>query len=564
MTAKLQSAFALILTAVILSACSPSVPVDVTTAAPAVPSANPVISATRSPIPAVPTQTPTPKPSTTQPLPDHGPYFAFINAVEGSPLPTLILLGPNAAGRKEIPLAGQFETGNCFSCVISPDGEWLAYWSGFAGDRDSSFPSLELAPPYDLQLNLLHLPDGASTVITALLSPDYPANFDKAMDAIVNQPGMYDPNDEYDLVGSFIEGIHSAAWSPDNRYLAFAGEMDGPSSDLYVYDLSQKSIRRLSSGLKNIVGTRAIRWSPDGKWIVYSSGFWVGEGMTVTYYAARPDGSAFREYPEQVTSFAGWLSDTVFLVTDDANGIGKHRLESADLGSSRMSMIWKCQYSDIAFDPGQSVLVSQLYPVDSEPECRIPGLYFRAIPSGYARLVTGLEGVEYFTTIDFLGMGDLRYLVSDENLYVYSISPAGESSLLLSGDLYPYIAPDSKWVAFAGKGLRIMNSSGEISDPSTDIQMDMVFWRPDSKGFLFLSGSDVYSVSLPDIIISRWDGISYPSDAGIPYWQPDSLGYFFKSGSDLYFLSLREKSLVFIQPVPYPFFFDPVWVAVPE
>jgi hypothetical protein len=547
----------------ILYACAPTAPVAIPTTAPAVPSAGPTESATRFIASATPSQSPTPQPTAAQPLPSHGPYFAFISEGEGNLMLTLI--GADAEGRKEIPLIGQFETGWCFSCVVSPDGEWLAYWTGYAGDRDSSFPALELKPPYDLQLNLLHLPDVTSTVITTLLSPDYPANFDKAMEAIINQSGMYDPNDGYDLVGSFIEGIHSAAWSPDSRYLAFAGEMDGPSSDLYVYDVSQKTIRRLSSGLKNIVGYQAIRWSPDGKWIVYSSGYWYGEGMTVTYYAARPDDSASREYPEEVDFLAGWLSDSVFLVTRNGNGIGNFRLESADLESGRVSMIWKCQYSDIAFDPGNSLLVSQLYPLGSDGECQEPGLYFRSPPAGYTRRIMDLGEEDYYTTIDFLGLGDLRYLVSDWKLNTYSISSTGKSTLLISEDRFPYVAPDRQWVAFAGKGLRIMDSSGNLSEQLTDIQIDKVLWRPDSKGFLLLSGSDVYSVSLPEKIISRMDGVRYPSEAGIPYWQPDSQGFFFKSDSDLYFLSLRTRSLELIQPIiPFPYSFDPVWVAVPE
>jgi hypothetical protein len=563
MTIKPQTAFLLISTAIILSACAPSAPVAATITVPAVSPAGLTASATRFAASATPSLVPTPEPTATQPLPDHGPYFIFISEGEGNLI--LSIIGADAQGRKDIPLVGQFETGYCFSCIVSPDGEWLAYWTGYAGDRDSSFPALKLEPPYDLQLNLLHLPDGASTVITALLSPDYPANFDKAMDAIINQPGLYDPNDGYDLVGSFIEGIHSAAWSPDSRYLAFAGEMDGPTSDLYVYDISQKTIRRLSSGLKNIVGYQAIRWSPDGKWIVYSSGYWYGEGMTVTFYAARPDGSAYREYPENMDFLKGWLSDSVFLVTRDGNGIGTSRLESADLESGRMAMIWKCQYSDIAFDPGRSVLVSQLYPLGSEVDCQKPGLYFRSPPAGYARLVAGLEEMEYFTTIDFLGLGDLRYLVSDSKLNSYSVSSTGKSTLLMSEELYQYVAPDRQWVVFAYKGLRIMDSSGDISDPLTSIQIEKVFWRPDSKGFLFLSGPDVYSVSLPEKTLSHWDGIQYPSEAYHPYWQPDSEGYFFESDSVLYYLSLRTGLVISVQPIiPFPFSFDPVWVAIPE
>jgi hypothetical protein len=541
---------------VLFSACTPAATAVPGLTAPALPSA------TRSPIRGTPSQIATPEPTAKQQLPAQGPYFIFPDVVEENI--GLTLLGLDAVGRKEIPIPGNFfDPGNCFPCIVSPDGEWLAYWTGFAGDRDSSFP-LTLDAPYDLQLNLLHIPDGTTTVITPLLSPDYPANFDKVMDAIINQPELYDPNGAYDPEGSFVQGIRSAAWSPNSRYLAFAGEMDGPSSDLYVYDVHEKTIRRLSSGLANITG-EPIRWSPDGKWIVYSSGYWWGEGMTLDFYAAHPDGSAFREYPAATTFFTGWLSDSVFLISRDANGIGMHWLESADLESGRISTIWKCSYSDIAFDPGKSILVSTTNPIESEKECQKPGLYFQTFPTGCARLVTGLEKTEYFNSIDFLGLGDLRYLVSDWKSNSFSVSSIGESNLLLSEELVPYIAPDRQWVAFAGKGFRIMDSSGAISDQKTDVQIDNVIWRPDSKGFLFTSGSNIYSVSLPGITISWMDGIQYPSKAHHPYWQPDSLGYFFTSGSDLYFLSLRTRSLEFIQQViPFPNSFDPVWVAVPE
>jgi hypothetical protein len=499
-----------------------------------------------------------------QPLPSHGPYFAFL-----SDSPILNLIGANAVGRKEIPIPGDsFNPGDCFSCIISPDGQWLAYWTGFAGEITYPYTPLDPNANYDLRLNLLNISNGTAAVVTDLLTPDYPANFDKLMDAIVNQPG-YDPNGSYDPEGSFLQGIRSVAWSPDSRFLAFAGEMNGPSSDLYVYDVSEKTIRRLSSGLANITadGPHSIRWSPDGKWIVYSSGYWWGEGMTVTFYAARPDGSAYREYPEEETGFAGWLSDSVFLVTWDENGIGSSYLEGADLESGRMSTIWKCQYSDIAFDPGSSLLVSDTQPIESNPECSTPGLYFRQLPAGFAHLVTGLEGMIYYNTIDFLGLGDLRYLVSDSEWNAYSVSSAGKSTLLISEELTPFIAPDRRWVAFAGKGLRIMDSSGEISAQLTGIQIDDVFWRPDSKGFLFLSGSDLYTVSLPEKTFSKIDGVPYPSNTGRIYWQPDSQGYFFNSGTGLYFLSLPKKSIEFIQQLPPSVefvSFDPAWVAAPN
>jgi hypothetical protein len=54
-------------------------------------------------------------------------------------------------------------------------------------------------------------------------------------------------------------------WSPNGRYLAFAAILDADSSDLYVYDGQDRTLRRLTHG-PDWVGP--IEWSPDGTQII--------------------------------------------------------------------------------------------------------------------------------------------------------------------------------------------------------------------------------------------------------------------------------------------------------
>ena len=167
-----------------------------------------------------------------------------------------------------------------------------------------------------------------------------------------------------------------------------------------------------------------------------------------------------------------------------------------------------------------------------------------------------------FRKMESLDQAGARFLYSLEGTGTFAVSPAGEKSILANADSFAVVSPDRRRVAFAGRGLRLMDPSGRISDLRTDLTTGGVTWRPDLQGFVFLSGSDVYSLSLPDETIAPLDGIPFPSSVDYIYWQPDSSGYFFLDGSNLNFLSLPEKKVVFLQTIPDPSSFDPLWVAL--
>ena len=105
------------------------------------------------------------------------------------------------------------------SSLVSPDGRWMAFYSGSTATGD-------------LTLNIMKMTDGASSPITPLLSPDYPGNFDRGAAGIGSSVVT-----AQDLQQTFEYGITRAiAWSPDSKHLAFAGQMRGDSSDLYLWD----------------------------------------------------------------------------------------------------------------------------------------------------------------------------------------------------------------------------------------------------------------------------------------------------------------------------------------
>jgi len=240
-------------------------------------------SATDSPV-ATSAPTLTPEPG----LRTSGPYFSYFRQVGG--VYQLVLMDADGGGRKVIQLPK--EIGICSPCDelniqdVSPDGHWLAFYTGYAGDFDGQFTR----ETFDLTLNLLNLNTGDVQVITPLLSKDYPNNFVAAAKEI--DPSYITPAD---LQYAFMAGITRAVnWSPDGRYLAFAGQMNGPSSDLYVYNMVERSIKRLTAGPEEL---QWVDWSSDGKWILHGSVYAYGEGMQYSIYAVTADGSIVHDLP---------------------------------------------------------------------------------------------------------------------------------------------------------------------------------------------------------------------------------------------------------------------------
>src|SRR5262249_36684916 len=151
-----------------------------------------------------PTITPFPTPSARPtitpypPLQTQGPYLLFAHDNKN-----LILMDADGGGRKQIRLSGDGYIGWDIKNSVSPDGKWIAY---FTGSTDE---------PYDLTLNLLDTEDETTFPVVALLAPGYPENL---MLTTLNKDLCPDdiPNCQAGFTRSDFESAitRTIAWSP--------------------------------------------------------------------------------------------------------------------------------------------------------------------------------------------------------------------------------------------------------------------------------------------------------------------------------------------------------------
>jgi hypothetical protein len=346
---------------------------------------------------------------------------------------------------------------------VSPDGKWLAFYTGYAGHPYTE----DIQTTFDLTLNLINLNTGEIQVVTSLLSKDYPNNFVKAAQKL---------NDEFitadDLRNAFLNGINnSLAWSPNGRYLAFAGQMDGLSSDLYLYDVNAKKIQRLSSGDEEI---QWIDWSPDGKWIVHSSVYWVGQGMSFDIYAVEANGSSMH-YLSTNSLYGGvenWLNSHMFFENDSQNGPGDYGLRLVDVDTGVITRIWDGAYSSYKIDErGEELTVSAMSPDVS------PYLYSGDNPDFWPG----------------------PYLINLKTLKKTKIEFSPDLDL---NKVDSYVSPNLMyWAAIVNNVITIYSFDNtpvvSVSISPSDVMNRDLVWRPDSSGFFLVDDSNIYSIDVP-------------------------------------------------------------------
>jgi hypothetical protein len=324
-----------------------------------------------------------------------------------------------------------------------------------------------------LTLNLLNLTDGKSQVVTRLLSHDYPDNFVQAAQQS-NEEGI-----SADLLqNAFVCGIRESAWSSDGRYLAFAGQMDGLSSDVYLYDMNTHAIKRLSDEPEEV---ERIYWSQDGQKILEWSAYRVGEGMATDVYVISLDGEVIFKVVIY-RGFLDWLYSTTYTFWGLENGMEPIQSGFVDIETGKVK-IWDPEYDFLAVSADKQWLAASYS----------SGLYLVNLSTSKSirvELPGEFEGNK--STFQAIGSGDQTFGFlnsSDNNLYF--LSPEGK---LTSTDINATslsLSPDRQYLVAVGQKIHILKADGtpiRDVDLPTEQKNDSVFaiiWRPDASGIFF-------------------------------------------------------------------------------
>jgi hypothetical protein len=140
--------------------------------------------------------------------------------------------------------------------------------------------------------------------------------------------------------------IYSPAWSPDGRYLAFSA-IAGGLSDLFLYDLETKDLRRLTN---DAYGDLQPAWSPDGKRLAFASDRFTtrlddldyGDYRIVVMDVATRAIDAVPGFPAGKHLNPQWSADgsSIYFVSDH-NGIADlYRVHLADSAISQVTNVF--------------------------------------------------------------------------------------------------------------------------------------------------------------------------------------------------------------------------------
>jgi WD40 repeat protein len=450
-----------------------------------------VLPSATAPIEVVNTHTPgvTPLPTVTvieveataiaSPLVSDGPYLVYSKKVGDKT--SIVLLEPDASGREIIELpAGSFISG--LSTSVSPDGQWLAFYSGHPRD----IYEINGTESVDLSLNLMRLADKQTFLVTPLLSNNFPENFEETVHLLFEKY----PNDfslaqlPATIRAVFFGGIFVLDWSPNGRYSAFAGEMDGPSVDLYLLDVATQSIQRMTDGPDQV---QWLAWSPDMQWILHASAEFLSAGDYRSYHVLSVQDKTVKTLLN-VDSFGGpnrrvgWASNSLCTIHTVANGLNdKAHLRNIDVVKDRVVELWPGQFTSFAYDPLNNILAVRVWEENNIAIVMVNPA------NGQQQVVEA-----GFWDIKFWDHDLYRFIATSKTVNdpgVIAIQQDGTIIKLSDPAWALAISPDPERIAFydntVNPGMEIYFADNSETLAITDMPVDNVIWRRDSEGNLY-------------------------------------------------------------------------------
>lgn len=302
-----------------------------------------------------------------------------------------------------------------------------------------------------------------------------------------------------------IRDYDNIAWQPgEGKLLAFMGGMNGPSSDLYLYDTESGKITQMTDGPSQGVYPN---WSPDGKFILHYGVSWrgpfggaiVGHDHLDGVWAVRAaNGEVITQpTPKSVAlPFVGWQDELHYITYDVDETCFDKNLRSVDVVTGKATRVTDLSfYSYIARSPENGALL-----FSGAPGCP-------SSPGEGTFLL--LPGQTTPTRLAEKRSWAIRWLPESRVFFAYP-------EALFSSDgktrYDPPLYDKSYQPAISQKGYQawqvIENQQGrvEVKTPNGDWQkifdgfVDALIWDPASGETLLFLGHDgfLYAASYPD------------------------------------------------------------------
>ena len=403
-------------------------------------------------------------------------------------------------------------------------GPWLVYPAVESGKLNAldtiSGEILEIILPPPVYIEDLvrgHSPDGSTFVVRA----GSPLNVDELalyrIDLPDTVPQKISPlltlslqrrivNEEGRLAFEALKAVtrsDSLAWSPSGRFLAFTAALNNDSSDLYVYDTLNNRVERLN-GL--FTHNASPFWSPGGNWLVSQevtrdtvSDTWRAENVTRIRVPGYDDQNTL--YLPRAGSlgevFVGWINTRSF-ISYSLTESGPSTLRQVNVETLAEALIYQGGFLQAAYDPVSGMLAFVVDEENATREGMIAGVYVLRTDSPYYTLY---RAGDWFR-LSF-EPGGMFIAAGPQGVLLFSSN--GED-VFLAGEGDARLSPNGAWMVAwgfdeeASKGARLYQPpSNRALQTLTDLQVDRVLWKPDSRGFYLFGEGSLYQLSFPGL-----------------------------------------------------------------
>ncbi len=458
-----------------------------------------VLTLTATPSPtSTPTETPTPLPTL-----GNEPYLMIPK--DSNDAPKLMIYDADGVGRKLVELpSSSYMSSYSMKNIVSPDGQWLAFYTGYFVIYQTA--STHLPEELPITLNLMNLKDGTVRKIVDVVTTGYEAKLDQVAEKLkkLYANDYKETGDDWvggSEVSAFQHGIHAAAWSPDGLMLAFAAQIDGISSDVYVYHLETGEIQQVEESLRSV---SSIKWSPDGRFILFRN---ADPGNTYggeTFHAVNV-GKSVTEEPKTLfsnpwLSVGDWLPPNFVLASDGSDTAGNFNLYKLNVQTGQLSDLWLGAVSDYAIDPKNQLIVINTGEW-ATPEKQ--GVYFLSYSGKSVKVLNGI----YYLSLFFRGGAKHRFMAvgigrkkGHEIKGVFGLSFDGTEPTSLGSfdDQHISISPDHAWMLlFDATNLYLYDKNDELVKTFPIADIDKIIWRPDAQAIFYSTNNQLSSLSIP-------------------------------------------------------------------